>query len=520
MPAVPWHVERADCLDFLPSLDAESNDVVITDSPYGIDFHGERWDGQAIDEAADADSEGRPLSRPEAFQLWVAPWATECHRVLRPGSWIACFAAPRMAHRLACGLEDAGFEVRDTLMWMFGTGMPKSRDRQHGQRSDLKPGFEPLILARKPLEGSLGENLSRHGTGALNIDACRAEDSDWRYPANVVFSHLPECGEQCVEGCPVVELDACAQLTRQAGASAIPASRFFYCPKASTSEREEGCEGLPRRELDLFPGASAKPGRQTPNDHPTVKPLALMRWLIRLLSPEGGSVLDPFTGSGSTGCAAVIEGRHFIGIERESRYAAIARARIAHFHDQPLEQSQPGRLSPGKGKREPGHTSALPGQSTAKPRHTSAKPGHRSAKERHSAALPRHTSALPGHSPAMRPAAEVVLASESVEAIAQQVAERLGQSPAAPETLLSADEVAIRYGVERSWVYEHADQLGAIRLGNGPRPRLRFKAAQVEDFLAGESAQEQKAATEADAGRLAAIPADSAPLLPIRGTQS
>jgi len=152
-PAVSWRVECADCLTLLPGLEADSFGAVITDAPYGIDFHDEAWDGRAIDEAAAAASGGIQVGRQEGFQRWCALWGAECLRVLLPGGHLLCFAAPRMAHRLGCGLEEAGFEVRDTLMWVFGTGMPKSRHLGEGRSADLKPASAyPLYSATATCE--------------------------------------------------------------------------------------------------------------------------------------------------------------------------------------------------------------------------------------------------------------------------------------------------------------------------------------------------------------------------------
>ncbi len=268
----------------------------------------------------------------------------------RPGAYLAAFGAPRTVHRLTSGLEDAGLEVRDTLLWLYGSGMPKSRRLPGGRGTALKPAYEPIILARKPLVGTVERNLAVSGTGALNIDAARVED---RYPANITLAHAPGCtSERCEPDCPTVLIDRAAE--RQRGASTVlpQASRLFYCPKAGRRERNAGCETLPVRELDLFPHIK-RAGRRPPpaaNHHPTVKPLALMRWLVGLVAPAGGVVLDPFCGSGTTGCAAVLEDRLFIGIEREPEYVTVARARIAHWAMQAhMEDPDDGSLEEGGG---------------------------------------------------------------------------------------------------------------------------------------------------------------------------
>jgi DNA modification methylase len=302
---------------------------VVTDPPYGIGFHNQRWDGPAIQEAAARAGHER-LSHTEAYQAWCRAWGRECLRVLKPGGQLLAFGATRTAHRLAAGLEDAGFELRDTLLWLYGTGMPKSRRLAGGRGTALKPAYEPILLARRPPDAPIAQTIERHGTGALNIDACRI---DGRHPANVICSHAPACQpDRCDPGCAVALLDAAAAQGRAPSNAAAPASRLFYSPKVSRRERDAGCEQLPLRALDLFPNAQAAGGASPArNPHPTVKPLAVMRWLVRLVTPEGGLVLDPFCGSGSTGAAAVIEGRRFLGFEREPAYATIARARIAQW---------------------------------------------------------------------------------------------------------------------------------------------------------------------------------------------
>lgn len=303
------------------AMEADSVDAIVTDPPYGLAFMGKGWD-HAV----------------PGVEFWSAAL-----RVAKPGTYLLAFGGTRTFHRLAVAIEDAGWEIHDCLTWLYGSGFPK-------HKSKLKPAWEPIILARKPAKRAT----------LLNIEQCRIEaerptgwagvPTGWaaggldsrepggrpvtgRYPANVVLDE-----------------DAAAMLDAQSGAS-----RFFYCAKASRAEREAGLEGMPRRvagvgNVDEQSGRdSSLPSNQyrtdsrqrvargeTPtipraNHHPTVKPIALMRWLVRLVAPEGGLVLDPFAGSGSTGCAAVLEGRQFIGAELDADYAAIARARIAHW---------------------------------------------------------------------------------------------------------------------------------------------------------------------------------------------
>jgi site-specific DNA-methyltransferase (adenine-specific) len=259
---------------------------------------------------------------------------------------------------LACGLEEAGFEIRDTLMWIQGQGFPSSPALTKGRGVRLKPAYEPILLARKPIEGTLDQNLARYGTGALNIDRCRIPDTTkqcpaegrthprpysaserGRWPANLLLTHGRRCtSSRCERDCPIELLGE--------------RHRFFYAAKAPRREREAGCEQLPRRVVQTFKiGAHNEQlceDNPVANIHPTVKPIELMRWLVRLLTPSGGLVLDPFAGSGSTGAAAVLEGARFIGIEREAIYVPIARARITHWaarrpHDRPARQRSAAR---------------------------------------------------------------------------------------------------------------------------------------------------------------------------------
>jgi site-specific DNA-methyltransferase (adenine-specific) len=323
-------VLEGDCLQVLGTFEPESVDAIVTDPPYAIGLHNERWDSAAIREAAARAGHDR-LGRSEAFEVWCRLWATECLRAMKPGAFLLAFGSPRTGHRLACGLEDAGFEIRDTLMWIYGKGMPKSRRYPGGRATTLKPAFEPIVLARRPLDGTTEETLARHGTGALCAEECR---TNGRHPANVIVGHAPGCEEgRCAPGCAAALIDEDAERTRRGSGRRTPPSRFLYCPKVSRAERSAGCEHLPGRRIDLLPNApnGSRPRKPTGNPHPTVKPLELMRWLVRLACPPGGLVLDPFCGSGTTGAAAAIEGRRFVGIERESPYVEIAAARIAHW---------------------------------------------------------------------------------------------------------------------------------------------------------------------------------------------
>jgi len=342
-----WKVTRADCFGALPKLDSDSVDSVITDPPYGIGVNGMEWDRPArLDPSTPT---GKRRCRPanenpnRAFQTFSREWSSACLHSLKPGGHLAAFAAPRTAHRLASGLEEAGFELRDVLMWLQGQGYPATRVLPSGLGTGLKPAWEPIILARKPLDGTLDQNLRAHGTGAMNIDATRIALStqDYptegrargrritasqrgRWPANLLLSHGSSCGACCEPECPIALLG--------------DHHRFFYAAKAPRRERDAGCEELPRRVVQTFKiGARNEEmceANPVANIHPTVKPIELMRWLVRLLTPQGGLVLDPFTGSGSTGAAAVLEGARFFGIEREASYVPIARARITYWSRQ------------------------------------------------------------------------------------------------------------------------------------------------------------------------------------------
>jgi len=330
-----WGLIQADALLLLMQLPAASIDAVVTDPPYGLAFKNQHWDGGRL-----ADGLG--------FQAFTRAWAEQAVRVLKPGGYLAAFGAPRTVHRLVAGIEDAGLEVRDQLLWLYGSGVPKSRRLPGGLGTGLKPSYEPIVLARKPLDRitpSTMVNVAHHGTGTLNIDAARiarptneaAGEGFW--PPNLALGHEPACdqpGGECLPACAVPLIDRVASEQRSLGSP--PFSRLFYAAKAARAEREAGLEGLAKEQSPIFSGRLTAPRA---NAHPTVKPIGLMRWIVRLIAPPGGLVLDPFTGSGSTGIAAVLEGRQFIGIEREAEYIAIARARIAHWSG----QSEPERAA-------------------------------------------------------------------------------------------------------------------------------------------------------------------------------
>jgi len=340
-----YTLHTGDCRDVMATLPAESVDAIVCDPPYGLSFMGNGWD------------HGVP-----GVDFWV-----EALRVLKPGGHLIAFGGTRTYHRLAVAIEDAGFEVRDCLMWLYGSGFPKSHNLHEdwqGWGTALKPAYEPAILARKPLRGTVADNVAQWGTGGLNIDGCRV-GTDWhqtsgRWPANVILDEEAAAA-----------LDAQSGVTKGSGqpkklartrqgwmhtnaeftsieanapdnyGDSGGASRFFYTAKASRSEREAGLDGV-----ELQPAykhnhvgrdmnnpknhmGGATSTSQRANHHPTVKPVALMRYMIRLVAPRGAVVLDPFMGSGSTGCAAMVEGIQFIGIDITPEYVDIARRRLA-----------------------------------------------------------------------------------------------------------------------------------------------------------------------------------------------
>ena len=494
-------VHQGDCLEVLKTLEAESVHAVVTDPPYALGFMGATWD----------------TINSKEFQEWNQKWAEECLRVLKPGGYILAFGATRTFGRLQCAIEDAGFEVRDTISWVYAQGFPKSQDiskqidKMHGAEREfirenpnsrhgeyesnlfnreksgfhqknpitapasdeakqwegwgtaLKPAMELIVMARKPLsEKTVVKNVLKHGTGALNIDACRiplagetspsperrkaakksgnfgedgatfkdgrtletytelrSGEDEGRYPANVAHDgsdevirsfpkgetkrihkgkipigysgDLPDSKGKGIEWEDSTEGRFPANVAHdgsrevienfpnaKAGGSVdelpekhmnvygkyemVPeftsyaddgsASRFFYCSKASRAEREAGLDGLEEKDMAMGNGANVaiqkgesyegrKGGfnsiKKRKNIHPTVKPVSLMRWLVKLVTPPNGTVLDPFTGSGTTGVACQMEGFDFIGIEKELEYIEIANTRIEHARTNPRD---------------------------------------------------------------------------------------------------------------------------------------------------------------------------------------
>jgi len=304
-----------------------SIDAVVTDPPYGLSFMGKRWDYDV-----------------PSTEIWA-----ECLRVLKPGGYLLAFAGTRTQHRMAVRIEDAGFEIRDMLAWMYGSGFPKSHnlDGEHqGWGTALKPAMEPITMARKPFKATVAQNVQEWGTGAINIDGCRIETDNnlngGGYSGGTpktMFSGLgrlqPDEYIQPEGRWPAnVMHDGSAEILQGMG----EAARFFYTPKACKDDRDDGCEMMEERWKARYsytdtPGNPADgmfKDRETlkRNFHPTVKPTDLMRYLCRMVTPTGGIVLDPFTGSGSTGRGAVLEGFRFIGCEMDADYIEIAKARI------------------------------------------------------------------------------------------------------------------------------------------------------------------------------------------------
>ena len=358
-------LHQGDCRIVMANLADNSVDSIVTDPPYELAFMGRKWDASGI--AYDV-------------KMWE-----HCLRVLKPGGHMLSFGGTRTHHRMIAAIEDAGFDIRDCLMWLYGTGFPKSLNIGDGWGTALKPAWEPIVLARKPLSISVAENKSLYGTGALNINACRVGSSnrplrtieqvengsmfglgsgmatgqtdEGRWPANVLLDEvsaamLDEQSGDTEAGDPREDRGTGGIWHEGNGVPCGPqygdiggASRFFYVAKASRGEREAGCDALPVRTAGEATGGRAEgsAGLNSPragasrttngvrNFHPTVKPILLMRYLCLLVTPPAGLVLDPFMGSGSTGCGAVQEGFSFIGCDLEADHVAIAKARITYW---------------------------------------------------------------------------------------------------------------------------------------------------------------------------------------------
>ncbi len=370
---------HGDCVEVMASLPAASVDAIVTDPPYGLEFMGKEWDSfrdtrQPGDENFTPGS--GPFARTAAFGEWCITWAVEAFRLLKPGGHLLAFGGSRTWHRLAVAVEDAGFELRDTIAWLYGSGFPKSlnvakaidkttghvgdaigtetvdvgmqgghmhtgRDRKMAERvvqaaawqgwgTALKPAFEPIVVARKPLRGSVARNVLDHGTGALNIDACRVPaDADYETKyASLVGSSRNGSVYGNVYG---------FEWSGVREGSAHPAGRWPTNVVLSADQAAELADA--GRYFPTFRYEAKAPSDERPRvgvvAHPTVKPLDLMRWLVRLVTPPSGTVLDPFAGSGTTAEACLIEGFRCVTIERCADYLPLIRARF----DKPIQQA-------------------------------------------------------------------------------------------------------------------------------------------------------------------------------------
>jgi site-specific DNA-methyltransferase (adenine-specific) len=403
-----WRILHGDCIEVMATLAEGSVDAVVCDPPYGLGFMGKDWDSpggtgdypmrrttaantvntgasrQGGRQRACEDWHKRQLRDARTYQAWCEGWAAEALRVLRPGGYMLAMGGTRTYHRLTSGIEDAGFEIRDTVAWLYGSGFPK-------HASCLKPAHEPVALARKsglrsePLQieaaridgpgwakqdgdSGAGFKTDKFMGGAGRGEPTQAggfrESQLGRWPANVALD--PEAAATLDE--QTGTLTSGANPTRRGsdkfrdvygdfggqeecvparGADSGGASRFLYVAKPSAEERNRGLDGfaptgttadgygsIQTPKLDRAAPRENWTPHPVRNPHPTVKPVALMRWLIRLITPADGLVLDPFVGSGTTGMAALRDGFSFVGVEQDAQYVEVARARI--IGDAPL----------------------------------------------------------------------------------------------------------------------------------------------------------------------------------------
>jgi site-specific DNA-methyltransferase (adenine-specific) len=405
-----YRLVLGDCIEKMKEISSNSIDCIVTDPPYEIGFMDVSFDKTGI---------------AHNVEMWK-----ECLRILKPGGYLLSFGATRTYHRMACAIEDAGFEMRDCLMWIYGSGFPKSHnvglgiDKHFGhsnrgraipsastyQASDkeeknkltgnkveeytgktelgkkysgygtaLKPAYEPIVMCRKPFKGTVAKNVLEYGTGGINIDECRVGNEEitttgpegsnkyagfigkeqgqstfksthiGRWPANIlhdgseeVVSLFPntKSSNGSFKATDYEEKETSTPFTRgdfEGYGDSGSAARFFYSAKTSKKDRNEGCESLEEKQYSsdgreiLNETAYQRNNSIANNNHPTVKPTDLMRYLVRLVCPEGGTVLDPFNGSGSTGKAALLEGFNYIGIDMDESYIEISKARLEHI---------------------------------------------------------------------------------------------------------------------------------------------------------------------------------------------
>lgn len=396
---------HGDCIEVMRSLPDNSVHAVVTDPPYGLEFMGKEWDGadgfRRSLNLADAGRDsvfgrtsakapeyktGKPASsHAEArirradevtpkgqghttsagaylaagvngysaglpFQQWCEVWAAETLRVLKPGGYMVAFGGSRTWHRLAVAVEDAGFEIRDSIAWLYGSGFPKGVNLTgefEGWGTGLKPAFEPIVVGRKPFKLTVAENMAEHGTAAININATRVEDDsrvldprisagspDGRWPTNVLLERSQ--GELLDTQTGVLTSGI-----MRAGQPRAPREGVIYGKlEGDTTSRDTfGDSGGASRFFPTFHYEAKAPGAERPDvdgvQHPTVKPLDLMRWLVRLVASPGATILEPFAGSGTTLEACLIEGFNVIGIEREETYLPLIMQRVK----KPLQQS-------------------------------------------------------------------------------------------------------------------------------------------------------------------------------------
>jgi site-specific DNA-methyltransferase (adenine-specific) len=333
-------------------------DSVVTDPPYHLTSIVERYGKEGSAPAKDRDGLYQRQARGFMGKEWdggdiafrTDTWKL-AYDLLKPGGYLLAFSASRNYHRMAVAIEDAGFEIRDQIMWIYGSGFPKSLNVGDGWGTALKPAHEPIVMARKPLEGTNKQNIEKYGTGGINIDGCRIQGDDIggerkitnRKPRDENNVWTDENSGMKQEANHFADADPKGRYPANLIHDGLQEewARYFYCPKTSSAERNRGLDDFDTKKMGMSGGAQSKgdgydKGQgiglnrviERKNTHPTVKPQELMKYLCRLVTPKGGVVLDPFMGSGSTGMAAKDEGFDFIGIEKEQEYFEIAEARI------------------------------------------------------------------------------------------------------------------------------------------------------------------------------------------------